>query len=101
MRRACRRQLRLSHGDRQFGQFAKAALLFLAAMSVALPTPASAINWEGHDAWFHDNTLFQEFIEGVPPPITKPLPTCDELRKRQQQNSYEQVPLSGRNCKDT
>ncbi len=56
------------------------------------------MNWEGHDAWFHDNTMFGAFIEGVPPPIVKPLPTCAILRKRHLENVYEQTALPGRNC---
>jgi hypothetical protein len=59
------------------------------------------MNWEGHDEWFHDNTLFGEFLEGVPPPILKPLPTCEAVRKRHAENVYEQTPIPGKNCSDT
>jgi hypothetical protein len=56
------------------------------------------MNWEGHDAWFHDTTLFGEFIEGVPPAIVKPLPTCEFVKQRHTENVYEQTPLPGKNC---
>jgi hypothetical protein len=56
------------------------------------------MNWEGHDEWFHDNSMFGAFMEGVAPPIQKPLPACDTVRQRHQENVYEQLPLPGKNC---
>jgi hypothetical protein len=56
------------------------------------------MNWEGHSDWFHDTTLFQDFIEGVPPPIVKPMPGCKVLTQRHAANVYEQTPLPGLNC---
>jgi hypothetical protein len=73
----------------------------LIASCALVPGPAAAINWAGHDAWFHDTAPFQHFIEGVPPPLTRPLPSCEELRKRRKTNIYEQLPLPGQNCKET
>lgn len=63
-------------------------------------TPAMAMNWEGHDEWFHDATPFQAFTEGVPPPLSKPMPLCGELAVRHAANSYEQTPLPGKNCRE-
>jgi hypothetical protein len=56
------------------------------------------MNWEGHDEWFHDNTLFQNFMEGVQPPIIKPLLPCSTVKQRHAENVYEQVPIPGLNC---
>jgi hypothetical protein len=62
------------------------------------PSTVFAMNWEGHDEWFHDNSLFQKFMEGVPPPILKPTPLCSVLKKQHAENVYEQTPLPGLNC---
>jgi hypothetical protein len=62
------------------------------------PAPVLAMNWEGHEEWFHDNSLFQKFMEGVPPPIIKPIPLCRDVKKRHAENVYEQTPLPGKNC---
>jgi hypothetical protein len=56
------------------------------------------LNWEGHDDWFNENVLMQEFVDGVPKPIVKPLASCDVMRKRHQDNPYEQVAIVGKNC---
>jgi hypothetical protein len=61
-------------------------------------SPARAINWEGHQDWFHDSTPFEAFTEGVPPPIAKPKPTCAERARIRAVNVYEQVPVPGVNC---
>jgi hypothetical protein len=37
-------------------------------------------------------------MEGVPPPIKKPLPTCEMVRQRHAENVYEQTALPGKNC---
>jgi hypothetical protein len=71
------------------------AVLWLVA---ALPYSVPALNWEGHDGFFHEALPIEEVTEGVPPPITKPLPSCAELRRKHQANSYEQVALPGMNC---
>ena len=71
----------------------------LLTLAIAIwPVSSFAMNWEGHDEWFHDNTLFEKFIEGVPPPLLKPLPQCLDLMKRHEENVYEQTPLPGKNC---
>jgi hypothetical protein len=59
------------------------------------------MNWEGHDEWFHDTTLFEKFIEGVPPALVKPMPQCAVVQLRHQLNVYEQTPLPGKNCVGT
>jgi hypothetical protein len=64
-----------------------------------LDAKAWAMNWEGHNEWFHDTTPFRAFMEGVPPPLLKPQPSCAELAKIHARNSYEQTPLPGRNCR--
>jgi hypothetical protein len=56
------------------------------------------VNWEGHDDWFNESLMMQEFIEGVSPPILKPLPTCESIRQRHDENRYEQVAIPGLNC---
>jgi hypothetical protein len=70
----------------------------LTSSQAVLVAPSYALNWEGHDDWFNESVLMQEFVQGVPPPILKPLPTCAEMRKRQVENSYEQVAIPGGNC---
>lgn len=78
----------------RLGLFAGFSISLLTAAS-----PASALNWEGHEgAWFHDDTPFQAFIEGVPPPLVKPLPSCAEVARKYDKNRYEQLPLPGKNC---
>jgi hypothetical protein len=63
-----------------------------------LTKPSFAMNWEGHEDWFNESVLMQDMLEGVPPPLVKPLPSCEELRKRHDKNRYEQVALPGKNC---
>jgi hypothetical protein len=71
----------------------------LLTSSLGFPVvPSYALNWEGHDDWFNESVLMQDFVDGVPPPILKPLPTCEAMRKRHMENSYEQVALPGGNC---
>lgn len=61
--------------------------------------PALAINWEGHDEWLDDAPIVDEFIEGVPQPLPKAMPSCKEREERAKANSHEQVPLPGVNCR--
>jgi len=72
-----------------------AATFWLGALC---PLEASALNWEGHDKFFHEAQPIEELTEGVPPPLTKPQPSCAELRQKHEANSYEQVALPGMNC---
>jgi hypothetical protein len=72
-----------------------AAALWLGAL---WPLEVSALNWEGHDRFFQEAQPIEELTEGVPPPLTKPLPDCAELRRKHEVNSYEQVALPGMNC---
>ena len=60
--------------------------------------PSFALNWEGHDDWFNESLLMGDMLEGVPPPILKPLESCEVVRARHAENSYEQVALPGKNC---
>jgi hypothetical protein len=62
------------------------------------PNAGFALNWEGHEDWFNESVLMGEFLEGVPPPILKPLERCEVVRARHDANSYEQVALPGKNC---
>ncbi len=57
------------------------------------------MNWEGHDEWFHDNSLFEAFTQGVPPPLVKPLLSCETVKQRHLKNTYEQTALPERNCR--
>jgi hypothetical protein len=59
-----------------------------------------ALNWEGHDRFFHEAQPIDEMTEGVPPPRLKPLPLCAEIRLKHAANSYEQVALPGINCSE-
>ncbi|MFO1035019.1 MAG: hypothetical protein U1E15_13455 [Hyphomicrobiales bacterium] len=72
------------------------AVLFLAALAAA---PARALNWEGHDGFFHEALPVPDFTDGVAPPKVKPLPLCEELEKAHATNSYAQIPLPGVNCR--
>ena len=65
---------------------------------VVLVAPSYALNWEGHDDWLNESVLMQDFVEGVPPPILKPKPSCDAMRQRHVENAYEQVAIAGKNC---
>jgi hypothetical protein len=56
------------------------------------------LNWEGHEDWFNESLLMGDMMEGVQPPLVKPMPLCEVLRKRHKDNSYEQVALPGKNC---
>jgi hypothetical protein len=67
-------------------------------LAIACATPARAINWEGHDDWLYDDTLFKEFTDLVPAPLERPLPTCAERDAARKANVYEQAPLPGVNC---
>ena len=61
--------------------------------------PALALNWEGHDDWFHDTAPFREFYDGIPAPKTKPMPACSARQAAYDKNRYEQIPLPGVNCR--
>lgn len=56
------------------------------------------MNWEGHDAWFHDTAPFRAFYDGIPGPIVKPLPSCELVSERHTVNRYEQTAIPGVNC---
>ena len=60
--------------------------------------PARAVNWEGHDDWFLDTALIEAFASILPPPLTKPMPTCAERDAKVRANAYEQVAIPGLNC---
>jgi hypothetical protein len=79
----------------RWGQSGLAAALWLGALC---PQQVFALNWEGHDRFFHEAQPIEELTEGVPSPRTKPLPDCTEMRRKHQANSYEQVALPGMNC---
>jgi hypothetical protein len=66
----------------------------------AAASPASAINWEGHDEWLEDPALHQEFLRDLPPPLVKPLPLCSKREEEAKANAYAQVPVSGVNCNE-
>jgi hypothetical protein len=40
----------------------------------------------------------EDMMKGIAPPLAKTLPHCELLRKRHEDNSYEQVALPGKNC---
>jgi hypothetical protein len=60
--------------------------------------PSFALNWEGHEDWFNESVLMEDMMKGIAPPLAKTLPHCELLRKRHEDNSYEQVALPGKNC---
>ncbi|MEZ5776066.1 MAG: hypothetical protein R3D33_15580 [Hyphomicrobiaceae bacterium] len=79
------------------------ARLVLAAglvLGSGLAAPALAINWEGHDEWFHDAAPFKSLTDLVAPLPPKRLPPCEERRKAAAANPYEQIALPGVNCTD-
>ncbi len=61
---------------------------------------AHAINWEGHDDWFVDSIMIEEFTRTMPQPLAKPMPSCAERSARNVGNVYEQIPIPGVNCRD-
>jgi hypothetical protein len=61
--------------------------------------PALALNWEGHDEWFHDMALIEAFTQDLPPPIAKPMPSCASREALARGNPYEQIPVPGLNCR--
>jgi hypothetical protein len=61
--------------------------------------PALALNWEGHDEWFHDMALIDAFTRDLPPPIAKPMPSCASRQAMARGNPYEQIPVPGLNCR--
>lgn len=74
-------------------------LLATGAFMTLLVAEASAINWEGHDEWLDDAPIVDEFTRGVPEPLPKALPSCEERARRAKDNAHEQVPLPGVNCR--
>ena len=62
-------------------------------------SPVWAMNWEGHDDWFLDGALIEDFTRSLPPPIAKPMPKCSERELEVRANAYEQIPISGLNCR--
>jgi hypothetical protein len=75
----------------------KGLIATLLALTV-LAGPASSLNWEGHEDFFMEQMAVPEFTAGVPKPLKKPLPACEELRAKAKDNSYEQIPIVGKNC---
>ncbi len=73
--------------------------MFLLPVFLLLASPANAVNWEGHQDWFHDAAPFSAFTEGVPPPLVTKTPTCAERAAQHAANTYEQVPVPGVNCR--
>jgi hypothetical protein len=65
---------------------------------LSLAPPARALNWEGHEDFFHEKIPIPELVEGIERPAPKPLPTCDLRKAKTQANPYEQQPLPGKNC---
>lgn len=61
---------------------------------------ALAVNWEGHENFFHEAVPLEEFTDSVPQPLLQPLPTCEERQKKHDENPFEQVPLPGQNCRE-
>jgi hypothetical protein len=75
----------------------KGLITALLALTV-LAGPASSLNWEGHEDFFMEQMTVPEFTAGVPKPLKKPQPKCEALRAKALANSYEQVPIAGKNC---
>lgn len=60
--------------------------------------PAYAVNWEGHDEWFHDDMFIRRFTDSMPAPKVHPFPSCEARAAAHAANIYEQVPVPGLNC---
>jgi hypothetical protein len=66
---------------------------------VRFSRPALALNWKGHDDWLLESAMMQDFVEGVPPPLSASQPSCAERAVRARADPSEQIPLPGRNCR--
>ena len=84
-------------GFGRHGWAAGHSLLFAACL-VAFSSRAEAVNWEGKESWFHDTLPFEAFYEGIPGPLVKPMPSCDDRRQKHALNPYEQTAIPGKNC---
>ncbi len=69
-------------------------LLLLSAQALQ----AQALNWEGHETWFHEAAPIPELTDGIPTPRPQLLPSCESRAAATAKNSAEQVPIPGRNC---
>jgi hypothetical protein len=74
------------------------ALTLTAALTLFCSFSACAVNWEGHENFFHEAEPLPQLTEGVPPPKVKPKPLCADRRKHATQNPYEQEAIPGVNC---
>jgi hypothetical protein len=63
---------------------------------ILLAAPAFAMNWEGKEDWLDDLPQAQEFEREVPQAKAGPLKPC---RLEPSTNPYEQVEISGKNCR--
>jgi hypothetical protein len=90
--------LALIHGCRQCGRCAMALLGAYVFCLWMVANDAKAVNWEGHENFFHEAVPITELTEGVAAPLLKPMPTCEAMAERHKANTYEQVPIEGENC---
>ena len=71
----------------------------LAAMLIGcslLPSPAHAMNWEGHDDWMVDMEPARILAEDMPHAVRKPQRACPPSLGVSSTNPYEQIPLGHR-----
>jgi hypothetical protein len=73
------------------------ALIILPAALAAMTPAARAINWEGHDDFFHEAVPLPRLTTGIETPKPK-LPPCSAREVAARDNPYEQQPLPGSNC---
>jgi hypothetical protein len=73
-------------------------LISLTLLAVVWGEQSFALNWEGHDGFFGEAMPLDDFVQGVPQPITRAKPDCLYMAEQHAQNAYEQVPVPGVNC---
>jgi hypothetical protein len=76
-------------------------LAALIALLGAFSSASHAINWEGHETFFHEAVPLPELTEGVPPAKPDAMPTCEVRRRAAEKNPYEQEAIAGVNCIET
>lgn len=66
---------------------------------LAAPSPAFAMNWEGHADWTDSFVPGMEFMDAAPEARPLPDKPCPVTREQLAANPYEQIPLPRHNCK--
>ena len=78
--------------------YVDAMIRWLALLLSILATPASAMNWEGHDDWTDTFAPGLVFEQAVPEARPLPSPRCPVSPEQSASNPYEQIPLPRHGC---